>query len=94
MVLSIVYKSKRRNLSFYFADVTRKKKAVDKGSTIRERDKKNAKYYVGDYYSRAFKETSALWLDCNINNNKKSYTWVDEWSQSRNMNYFQQLDIK
>ena len=59
MVLSIVYKSKRRNLSFYFADVTRKKKAVDKGSTIRERDKKNAKDYVGDY--DVFKRMVGSW---------------------------------
>ena len=43
-------KSKRRNFSSYFDDVTKKKeKAVLISSRIRERDKKNAEYYVGDY---------------------------------------------
>ena len=34
----------------FFDEVTRKKKAVEKVSTIWERDKKNVKYYVGDYF--------------------------------------------
>ena len=38
-------KSKRRNLSFYFDDVTRKKRK----QLRKERDKKNPKYYAGDY---------------------------------------------
>ena len=38
----------------FFDDVTRKKKLWIIGSTIRERNKKNTKYYVGDYSEVSF----------------------------------------
>ena len=54
LVMSSLLTKKRRNLSFYFDDVTKKKKKkrkqLIKGSRIRVRDKKNATFYIGDYF--------------------------------------------